>query len=106
MVSTPRVTLVEHLVHVAEVATLAALALLLVLLVHAVLHWVNRRGPQPATLLVREVRASFTRKLFLAFVALTLAALARWRRIRFRPDPALRYEDPADPAVMTLGLTE
>ncbi len=69
--------------HVAEVATLAALALLLVLLVHAILNRVNRRGPQPATLLVREVRASFTRKLFLAFVAtsvipvLTLAFVVR-----------------------------
>jgi signal transduction histidine kinase len=83
VISVPRVTPVEHLVHVAEVATLAALALLLVLLVHAVLHRVNRRGPQPATLLVREVRASFTRKLFLAFVAtsvipvLTLAFVVR-----------------------------
>ena len=83
VVSVPRVTLVEHLVHVAEVATLAALALLFVLLVHAILHRVNRRGPQPATLLVREVRASFTRKLFLAFVAtsvipvLTLAFVVR-----------------------------
>jgi signal transduction histidine kinase len=83
VVSIPRVTPVEHLVHVAEVATLAALALLLVLLVHAILNRVNRRGPQPATLLVREVRASFTRKLFLAFVAtsvipvLTLAFVVR-----------------------------
>lgn len=83
VVSVPRVTLVEHLVHVAEVATLAALALLFVLLVHAILHRVNRRGPQPATLLVREIRASFTRKLFLAFVAtsvipvLTLAFVVR-----------------------------
>ena len=83
VVSVPRVTPVEHLVHVAEVATLAALVLLLVLAVHAVLHRVNRRGPQPATLLVREVRASFTRKLFLAFVAtsvipvLTLAFVVR-----------------------------
>ena len=81
--SVPRVTLVEHLVHIAEVATLAAVALLFVLLVHAILHRVNRRGPQPATLLVREVRASFTRKLFLAFVAtsvipvLTLAFVVR-----------------------------
>ena len=83
VVSVPRVTPVEHLVHVAEVATLAAFALILVLLVHAILHRVNRRGPQPATLLVREVRASFTRKLFLAFVAtsvipvLTLAFVVR-----------------------------
>ncbi len=83
VVSVPRVTPVEHLVHVAEVATLAALVLLFVLLVHAILHRVNRRGPQPATLLVREIRASFTRKLFLAFVAtsvipvLTLAFVVR-----------------------------
>lgn len=79
----PRVTVVQHLVRLAEVATLAAMATALLLLVHAMLHYVNRRGPQPAALLVREVRASFTRKLFLAFVAtsvipvLTLAFVVR-----------------------------
>lgn len=83
VVSVPRVTPVEHLVHIAEVATLAAVSLVFVLLVHTILNKVNRRGPQPATLLVREVRASFTRKLFLAFVAtsvipvLTLAFVVR-----------------------------
>ena len=83
VVGVPRVSVIEHLIHVAEVATLAALATLLVLVVHAILHRVNRRGPQPATLLVREIRASFTRKLFLAFVAssvipvLTLAFVVR-----------------------------
>ncbi len=69
VVGVPRVTAIEHLIHVAEVATLAGLAALVVLLVHAILNRVNRRGPQPVTLLVREIRASFTRKLFLAFVA-------------------------------------
>ena len=83
VVGVPRVTAIEHLIHGAEVATLATLATLLVLLVHAILHYVNRRGPQPARLLVREVRASFTRKLFLACVAtsvipvLTLAFVVR-----------------------------
>ncbi|MGI8673041.1 MAG: ATP-binding protein, partial [Luteitalea sp.] len=83
VVGFPRVTVVQHLVRLAEVATLAAMATILLLLVNAVLHYVNRRGPQPATLLVREVRASFTRKLFLAFVAtsvipvLTLAFVVR-----------------------------
>ena len=83
VVGVPRVTPIGHLIHIAEVATLAALAALVVLLVHAILHHVNRRGPQPATLLVREIRASFTRKLFLAFVAtsvipvLTLAFVVR-----------------------------
>jgi signal transduction histidine kinase len=83
VVGVPRVTPIEHLVHIAEMATLAATATLVLLLVQAVLHRVNRRGPQPASLLVREVRASFTRKLFLAFVAtsvipvLTLAFVVR-----------------------------
>lgn len=83
VVGFPRNGAIGHLVHLAEIATLVGLGTLLVLAAVSVLHRVNRRGPQPATLLVREIRASFTRKLFLAFVAtsvipvLTLALLVR-----------------------------
>jgi signal transduction histidine kinase len=65
----PRLTLLGHLVRLAEVATLAGLGTLLLLMALSALAWVNRHGPQPGTLLLREIRASFTRKLFLAFVA-------------------------------------
>ncbi len=83
VVGFPRTGPLGHLVHLAELATLAGIGTVLLLAGVSVLHWVNRRGPQPGTLLVREIRASFTRKLFLAFVAtsvipvLTLALLVR-----------------------------
>jgi signal transduction histidine kinase len=83
VVGFPRTTPLGHLVHLAELATLGGIGTVLLLVGVSVLHWVNRRGPQPGTLLVREIRASFTRKLFLAFVAtsvipvLTLAVLVR-----------------------------
>src|SRR5690606_33039630 len=83
VVGYPRIQFLGHLVHLAELATLAAVGTVLVLVAVSILHWVNRRGPQPGTLLVREIRASFTRKLFLAFVAttvipvLTLAVVVR-----------------------------
>ena len=83
VVGFPRTRLLGHLVHLAEIATLAGVATILLLGAVSLLHRVNRRGPQPGTLLVREIRASFTRKLFLAFVAtsvipvLTLALLVR-----------------------------
>lgn len=83
VVGYPRIQVLGHLVHLAELATLAAVGTVLLLAAVSILHWVNRRGPQPGTLLVSEVRASFTRKLFLAFVAtsvipvLTLALVVR-----------------------------
>lgn len=83
VVGFPRTRLLGHLVHLAEVATLVGLGTLLLIGAISILHWVNRRGPQPGTLLVGEIRASFTRKLFLAFVAtsvipvLTLALVVR-----------------------------
>ncbi|MFP5379807.1 MAG: HAMP domain-containing protein, partial [Vicinamibacteria bacterium] len=83
VVGFPRTGPLGHLVHLGEIAALAGLGTVLLIAGASVLHRVNRRGPQPATLLVREIRASFTRKLFLAFVAtsvlpvLTLALLVR-----------------------------
>ncbi len=83
VVGFPRTRVLGHLVHLAEITTLAGVGTLLLLAAVSILHRVNRRGPQPGTLLVREVRASFTRKLFIAFVAtsvipvLTLALLVR-----------------------------
>jgi len=65
----PLPTLFNHLIHLAEITTLAAVAFLLLIGSVGVVRRLLRRGPYPAELLVREVRASFYRKLFLAFVA-------------------------------------
>ncbi|MPY89774.1 MAG: HAMP domain-containing protein [Luteitalea sp.] len=58
----------RHLVHLAELVTLAGALYLLVLVAGFVIAWLGRES-QPAHALVREVRTSFARKLFLAFVA-------------------------------------
>jgi signal transduction histidine kinase len=64
----PVLTLFDHLVHVAEVTTLAGAAFALVLLGTAVFTRVSRERPRVGRALLREIRASFYRKLFLAFV--------------------------------------
>jgi two-component system, NtrC family, nitrogen regulation sensor histidine kinase NtrY len=74
----PVVTPLGHLVNLAEITVLAAGAYLALLLLNAVFGWVSRRATT-APALFREIRASFYRKLFLAFVAaviLPVAALA------------------------------
>jgi two-component system, NtrC family, nitrogen regulation sensor histidine kinase NtrY len=69
VVGYPRISAFGHFIRLAEVATLAGFGTVLLLGAMSLLHWVNRRGLQPGTRLLREIRASFTRKLFLAFVA-------------------------------------
>ncbi len=64
----PRLTLFDHLVHLAEVSTLAGAAFVLVLLVTAIFTRLSRERPRVGRALLREIRASFYRKLFLAFV--------------------------------------
>jgi signal transduction histidine kinase len=64
----PMLTLFDHLVHLAEVATLAGAAFVLVLLATAVFNRMSRERPRVGRALLREIRASFYRKLFLAFV--------------------------------------
>ncbi len=64
----PVLTLFDHLVHLAEVSTLAGAAFVLVLLGTAVFTRVSRERPRVGRALLREIRASFYRKLFLAFV--------------------------------------
>jgi signal transduction histidine kinase len=73
----------DHLVHLAEVTTLAGAAFGLVLLGTAVFTRLSRAQPRVGRALLREIRASFYRKLFLAFVlasiipVLTLALFIR-----------------------------
>jgi len=64
----PVVAVLGHLVNLAELIVLGAGACLVLLLLHAVFGWVSRRTTS-ARALLREVRASFYRKLFIAFVA-------------------------------------
>jgi signal transduction histidine kinase len=59
----------DHLVHLAELATLAALAYAIGVALTAVFTRVARNRPRVGRALLREIRASFSRKLFLAFVA-------------------------------------
>jgi signal transduction histidine kinase len=58
----------DHLVNLAEVTVLALLVYVLLLAVNTMFKWLSRRRLAGAALL-RELRASFYRKLFLAFVA-------------------------------------
>jgi signal transduction histidine kinase len=64
----PLISALGHLVNLAEVTVLAVAAYLLLLLLNALFNRLGRRVIT-APALLREVRASFYRKLFLAFVA-------------------------------------
>jgi signal transduction histidine kinase len=64
----PVVSALDHLVHLAELTVLGALTYLLLLAGNAIFGILSRRGTT-APALLREVRASFYRKLFIAFVA-------------------------------------
>jgi signal transduction histidine kinase len=68
----PLLTLFDHLVRLAEVATLAGLGFVAVLFATAVYTRLSREQPRMGRALLREIRASFYRKLFLAFVAASI----------------------------------
>ena len=73
----------DHLVRLAELTTLAAVGYVLVLVGNALFTRIARARAQTGRALLREIRASFYRKLFLAFVlasivpVLTLALVIR-----------------------------
>jgi signal transduction histidine kinase len=71
----PSVTLLGHLVNLAELTVLAWATFVLTLGLTASVGAMSRRGAT-APALLREVRASFYRKLFLAFVAATVVPVA------------------------------
>lgn len=79
----PALTLFDRFVHLAELTTLAGVAFVLVLLATAAFTRISRERPRAGRALLREIRASFYRKLFLAFVlasiipVLTLAFVIR-----------------------------
>jgi signal transduction histidine kinase len=73
----------DHFVHLAELTTLAGAGFVLVLVGTAIFTRLGREQPRVGRALLREIRASFYRKLFLAFVlaaiipVLTLAIVIR-----------------------------
>jgi signal transduction histidine kinase len=73
----------DHLVRLAELTTLAGAGYALILIGNALFTRIARARPQTGRALLREIRASFYRKLFLAFVlasivpVLTLALVIR-----------------------------
>jgi signal transduction histidine kinase len=79
----PALTLFDRFVHVAELTTLAGLTFVIVLVATAMFTRIARERPRVGRALLREIRASFYRKLFLAFVlasiipVLTLAFVIR-----------------------------
>jgi signal transduction histidine kinase len=79
----PALSVFDHLVHLAELTTMSGAAYVLVLLGTALFTRVARERSRVGRALLREIRASFYRKLFLAFVlasiipVLTLALVIR-----------------------------
>ena len=79
----PALTVFDRFVHLAELTTLAGTAFVLVLIGTALFTRVARDRPRMGRALLREIRSSFYRKLFLAFVlasiipVLTLALVIR-----------------------------
>ena len=67
----PVVSFLGHLVNLAELTVLAAVTYVVLVLANALFGWMSRRRTT-APALLREVRASFYRKLFLAFVLAVL----------------------------------
>jgi signal transduction histidine kinase len=79
----PEFSLTDHLVNLAELVTLAGLTYVAWLTLFGVGSWLSGRQSASGRALLREIRASFYRKLFLAVVAaalipvLTLAVVTR-----------------------------
>ena len=101
----PVVSALDHLVHLAELTVLAALTYLLLLAAGALFGSLSRRGTT-APALLREIRASFYRKLFLAFVAavvLPVVALAIVTRLYMADRIRTSIEDEAVRTATTAG---
>jgi signal transduction histidine kinase len=72
----PRLTLFDRFVHVAELTTLAGMTFVFVLIGTAFFTRASRERPRVGRALLREIRASFYRKLFLAFVLASMIPVA------------------------------
>ncbi|HEY7791167.1 MAG TPA: ATP-binding protein [Vicinamibacterales bacterium] len=65
----PAITATGHILNLAQLALLVTLLYALLLLARAIAGWFVRRQPASGRRLLREIRASFYRRLFWAFVA-------------------------------------
>ena len=72
LVGYPVLGLFDHLVHLAEIATLAALLFVFLALVAGTGSWLTPDRRRFGQAILREVRTSFYRRLFLAFIAAAL----------------------------------
>jgi signal transduction histidine kinase len=95
----PVPTLFDHFVHLAELTTFSGVAFVLVLLGTAVYTRMARARPRVGRALLREIRASFYRKLVLAFVlAAIIPVLALALVIRAYVETLLRADIEAEAA--------
>jgi signal transduction histidine kinase len=69
----PVLSVFDHFVHLAELTTLAGAGFVIVLIGTAIFTRIGRQQPRIGRALLREIRASFYRKLFLAFVLASVA---------------------------------
>jgi hypothetical protein len=76
----PRASAFGHLISLAELVALAGATYLVLLLASAVYGLIATRTPTSGRGLLREVRASFYRKLFIAFVAAAVVPVPTSRR--------------------------
>jgi signal transduction histidine kinase len=68
----PVLTPFMRLVHLGELTSLAVLLFVALMVLASLAQRILRQGPYPAAMLVGEIRSSFYRKLFIAFVAATV----------------------------------
>jgi signal transduction histidine kinase len=95
----PVLTLFDHFVHLAELTTFSGVSFALVLLGTALYTRIARARPRVGRALLREIRASFYRKLVLAFVlAAIIPVLALALVIRAYVETLLRADIEAEAA--------
>jgi hypothetical protein len=101
----PLPTLFDHFVHFAELTTLAGVVFALVLIGTAVFTRMSRERPRVGRALLREIRASFYRKLFLAFVlASTIPVLLLLRRLAADRHPSRSDADGGGRTALHSGI--
>ena len=71
-VGLPRLAALDHLINLAEITVLAAVLYVLICAAAMLFSTITGLGPASGRALLREIRASFYRKLFLAFVLASL----------------------------------
>jgi signal transduction histidine kinase len=98
--------LFEHLVRLAELTTLAAAGYVLTLVLGSLFARVSRGQPRSGRALLREIRASFYRKLFLAFVLASIVPVLILALVIRTYFANLLYEGIADEAARTAAVAQ